>query len=428
MNLRFLVAVSVSAVASGILPDLAFGQDDVIVVTPCQNITLSPLNRSFTLEGGNAFINVNHENGCTFTATSSDSWIKITSVVVGGDIGTVYYTVAPNWGGMAHAGAITVGPRSFPVYQINELVRKAPSSIWTRSAHSGSVNSLAFSPDGQFVASGSDDHTAKIWRVADGSLLQTLTGFFDRVTSVIFSHNGLMLAAGSFDRSVKGWNVSNWSLIRTVGSSDFMLSTAFSPDDAYVAAGGGYSGNWVHLIMTSDWQDIALLGPGQHQNPAIAYSPNGEYLAWAISGPGVRLQRVATGSFCMASMPNYGGYDVNSIAFSPNGQQLASGTDNQAVDVWQVSNCAEVLSLNGPAGFVKSVAYSPDGRTIAAGGEDYSAGRGTLLLWRASDGALLRVYAGQTSTGIPSVQYSPNGAFLAYGREDGYVVLARNPF
>src|SRR5438105_4566277 len=175
MNLRFLVAVSVSAVAISIVLDLAFGQHGVILPSSCQNITLSPLNRSFTSEGGNAFINVYHENGCTFTATSSDSWIRITSVVFGDDIGTVFYTVAPHFDATAHAGAITIGPRSFPVYQTNELVQKAPTIIWTRSAHSGSVNSVAFSPDGQFLASGSDDHTVKIWRVVDGSLLQTLT-------------------------------------------------------------------------------------------------------------------------------------------------------------------------------------------------------------------------------------------------------------
>src|SRR5947207_10704484 len=62
----------------------------------CQSISLSPVNRSFTAEGGNAFINVEHEPGCTFTATSSASWIRITSVIVTNDGGTVYYSVNPD--------------------------------------------------------------------------------------------------------------------------------------------------------------------------------------------------------------------------------------------------------------------------------------------------------------------------------------------
>jgi WD40 repeat protein len=428
MNLRSLISLSLFAFAICSSPYRLAGQSGWTTQPVCQNIILSPVNRSFTSEGGSTFINVYHENGCNFTATSSDGWINVTSVIVGDDIGTVYYSVASHFGSSPRVGAIAVGSRNFPVYQSNAPLQKAPSIAWKQNAHTASVNAVAFSPDGQLLASGSSDHTVKIWRVADGTLLQTLTGFYSSVTSVAFSHNGQTLAAGSIDRSVKGWNVSNWSLIRSVGTGDFMLSIAFSPDDAFLAAGGGYSGNWVHLIRTLNWEDIALFGAGQQQNPSIAYSPNGEYLAWAITGPGVRLQRVATGSFCMLSVPSYGGYSVNSIAFSPDGQQLASGSDNQSVDLWQVNSCALLHSFNGPAGFVKSVAYAPDGQTLLAGGEDYAAARGTLLLWRVTDGALLRVYIGETSTGVPSVQYSPNGAFFAYGREDGFVVLARNPF
>ena len=83
---------------------------------------------------------------------------------------------------------------------------------------------------------------------------------------------------------------------------------------------------------------------------------------------------------------------------------------------------------HGPSGFVYSVAYSPDSKTVLAGGRDYGANRGTLLFWRVADGALMRAYVGQTSTAVHSVQYSPNGSVYAYARDDGAVVLARNPF
>ena len=424
---KFLIDLSLALFVVCNWSDLASGQSDNAMQPACQNITLQPLNRSFTAEGANTFINVYHESGCSFTASSNDGWITVTSVTPGDTIGTVYYSVAPYSGAGSRSGAITVGSRTFPVYQINEPFQKAPSIVWTRAGHSASVNAVAFSPDGQFLASGSNDRTVKVWRVADGALLGTLTGFFNTVTSVAFSHNDQILAAGSIDRSVRAWRVPDWSFIDSVGTGDFMLSIAFSPDDTQLAAAGGYSGNWIHLMRTSDWQDLALLGAGQQQNNSIAYSPDGQYLAWAIAGPGVRLQRMATGSFCMLSEPNYGGYTVNSVAFSPNGQQFASGSDSQSVDIWQVNNCTLVRSLNGPAGFVKSVAYAPDGKTLLAGGEDYSARRGTLLFWRVADGAFLRAYIGETAGGVPAVQYSPNGNFFAYGRDDGSVVLARDP-
>lgn len=395
----------------------------------CQNITLSPVNRSFTSEGGSAFINVEHEFGCTFTANSNVDWIAITSVIVTNDGGTVYYSVMPITTPISTArrtGNILVGSRSFPVYQTAQSMQGAPSIVWTGVSHTAGANAVAFSPDGQLLASGSGDHTVKIWRIADGALLRTLTGFFDSVTSIAFSHNGQLLVAGSIDRNVRAWNVNNWSLVGSQGLTDFVLGVSFSPNDANLAVAGGYSGNWIHILRTSDWEEIALLGYGQEENRSIAYSNDGQFLAWAMLYPGVRLQNVSSGSYCILEGADY--YGTNAVAFSPDSHRLATGSDSQEAGLWDVASCAQLLSLNGPSGFVKSVAYAPNGQTILSGGQDFGSSRGTLLFWRVSDGALLRAYVAQTSTEVRSVQYSPQGNLFAYGRADGAVVLARNPF
>jgi WD40 repeat protein len=302
----------------------------------------------------------------------------------------------------------------------------APNIVWTGLGHGASANAVAFSPDGQLLASASSDHTVKIWRVADGVLLRTLTGFFDSVTSIAFSHNGQLLAAGSIDRNVRAWNVNSWSLIGSRGLTDFVFGVSFSPDDTNLAVAGGYSGNWIHILRMSDWQEIALLGYGQEENRSIAYSNDGQFLAWAMMYPGVRLQNVDSGSYCTLEGGDY--YGMNAVAFSPDSHRVATGSDSREVALWDVASCGQLLSLNGPSGFVKSVAYSPNGQMILSGGQDFGASRGTLLFWRTDNGALMRAYAGQTSTAVLSVQYSPQGNFFAYGRADGAVVLARNPF
>ena len=394
--------------------------------TICQNVSISPPNRSFTAEGGDTFINVDHESNCTFTATSSARWIRVTSVQNSDFGGTVYYSVSPYSGAASRNGTISVGGQTFAVQQIPETVQGAPDTLWIGTSHTASANAVAFSPNGKLLASASADRTVKIWRVADGTLVKTLGGFFDSVTSVTFSHNGQTLVAGSTDRNIKVWNVANWSLIRTVGTTDFLFGVAFSPNDAELAAAGGYSGNWIHIFRTSDWQETALLGYGQEENRAIAYSNDGEFLAWAMLYPGVRLQHVATGSYCILEDLAY--YGMNAVSFSADSHRLATGSDSQEVALWDVASCAQLLSMNGPSGFVKSVAYAPSGEMILAGGQDFAAARGTLLFWRVADGALLRVYGGQTSTAVNSVQFSSRNNLYAYACADGRVIVAHNPF
>ena len=382
------------------------------------DFSISPSSRSFTSEGGSAYVSVSANSACGWTARSNADWITITSGATGAGYGTVYYSVAPYNGTTPRSGTITLaGGLTFKVNQGIEPLQLSPDIVWTGTGHTASANAVAFSPDGQLLASGSSDHTVKVWRVSDGALVATLTGFYDRVTSVAFSHSGQTLAAGSVDRTVKVWNVSDWLPVRTVNNSDFILGVAFSPDDTRMAEAGGYSGNWIHILRASDWREITLLGYGQEENRAVAYSPNGQFLAWAQLYPGVQLENLSNGAIWPLGDFNYG---TTSVAFSPDSQTLAGGSDDQSVSLWRVADGAQLFNLNGPSGFVKGVAFSPDGKMVLAGGQDYGAKRGTILFWRVADGALMRAYVGQTSTAVRSVQYSPNGSLYAY--------LARNPF
>ncbi len=243
----------------------------------------------------------------------------------------------------------------------------------TLTGHSSSVLSVVYSPDGRYLASGSNGRTIKIWEVATGKELRTLTGHSDSVNSIAYSPDGRYLASGSSDKTIKILKVAAGKKLRTLtGHSRGVYSVVYSPDGRYLA-----SGSWDNTIkiwdVVTETEFCTLTGHSSGVR-SVAYSPDGRYLASASSDKTIKIWEVATGTE-LRTLTDHSEV-VRSLAYSPDGRYLASGS-RQTIKIWQVATGKVLRTLTGHSDWVWSVVYSPDGRYLASGSADK-----TIKIWR----------------------------------------------
>ncbi|MBV9337270.1 MAG: PD40 domain-containing protein [Solirubrobacterales bacterium] len=281
------------------------------------------------------------------------------------------------------------------------------------TGHTSLVAGVAFRPQSNQLASGSDDGTVILWSLATGRPSRILREG-NPISAVAFSPDGTLLAAADVDGTVTLWNPATGGRERMItGAVGRIETVAFSPDGRALAFAG--DNHTIELWDLAAAKPVGMLRGHTGNVYDVAFSPNGTTLASASQDQTVVLWNLATRRPARFLRGHNG--PVSAVAFSPDGHNVASGSDGGSVIVWSASTGRRLRTLRGHSGPVESVAFNADGSQLASGGNDRR-----VVLWSAATGEELGTFQAQ-SAAVSSVAFSPDGTELASGSDDSTIVL-----
>lgn len=291
----------------------------------------------------------------------------------------------------------------------------------------GRVADVAFSPRGDWVATGHGGGPVRLWDMAAGQWLRPLADRSASTSSIDFSRDGKLLVSGHSDGSVEVWDVAAGRQRRGLGAAALFKNVAFSPDGHYVLRASHTHPIRLLNVRTGKSSDLPISNPGQGHR-VVKFSPDGRHVLfsreteWSDSpeegrrvvtesrNPGLVLWDVRTRGEARVFRGHVG--TVEAAVFTADGRTLASGGTDRTVRLWDVQSGRQLKKLEVHTSTVNALAFSHDGGRVASGAED-----GIVQVWdaRADRTTVLGVHAAD----VTALAFSPDGRWLVSGGDDG---------
>lgn len=310
------------------------------------------------------------------------------------------------------------------------IVAGSPPLRIALSGHTAAVQQVAFQPEAAFststwsLASASDDMTIRLWDTTTGTTVRTLHGHHDFVTSLALSPDGQWLASGSRgktdeDRVVNLWNLPEGRLLHAFRHGAWVNAVAFSTDGRWLASGDETGALRLWRLRrrgsTLDPSPTIMLDGHEGAIHSLAFSPDSRMLVSAGSDRAVRLWDLATLQTRHILVGHTGW--VTAIAFDPNNRILISGGWDCTVRQWDSHSGQALRTFHGGTGGVFCVAFSPDGHDLATTGSD-----GVTRVWDVATGRVRHTMPTVADIGWRTA-FSPDGMLLADSFFNGAVRL-----
>ncbi len=287
------------------------------------------------------------------------------------------------------------------------------------------VNVVAFSPDGKILASGSRYPTAPqfqnlsplhLWDVPSGKKLKTLKGHTNHIFALAFSQNGQILASGSDDKTIQLWEIPSGEKIKTLkGHTHFITSVAFNAEGNMLA-----SGSWDKTVRLWDvdlGKEIKRLEGHSHYVTAVKFSPNGRTLASSSWDKTIRLWDSESG-LQLHRLKAHTDF-VYTIAFNKTGELLASGSKDSTIRLWD-ANTGQLQQV-----MIKGARHTWANCHVLTQ-RCWRVDDGTLLIDKKGDGTIQSILPPVKKAKPPKVKLSSDSLKLNYGEPSSLSLTISN--
>jgi WD40 repeat protein len=266
---------------------------------------------------------------------------------------------------------------------------KGPDGKPVTAAHLALVDSVAYSPDGKLIASGSYQEVI-LWDAQTGALRERITGFADRVVALAFSNNSKLLATGgggaTEDGELKVFDATNGKLVVEVKSahSDVVYGVSFSPDDKVLASCG--ADKFVKTFEVPTGKLLKTFEGHTHHVLDVGWKSDGKLLASCGADASIKVWDWEKGEQARTIALPMGSKQLTRLLFIGKKPEFITCAGDDQVKVWNVDSGGNTKTYGGGTkDFLYAVGVSPDGLVVAAGGEE-----GVVRLYKGDDGKLIK--------------------------------------
>ena len=333
-----------------------------------------------------------------------------------------------------------------------------------QSGHSSSISSLAFSPNGKWLASGGLDRSIILWNASTGEQTRKWTRQNSNVTQLVFSPDSKRLVSADDGGVVRGWKFESaepeyslnlhkfvgvlacnldgrsWAvvvdpedeaanahielhdaesgkLMRTLNTEwQGVTAMTFTPQGTLIASGGALDRDDAPDLSTAVWNVNTWKLEKTIPGGGVAFSPDGSLVALfeELNPAKILIKNAPTGETKLAISAQTAGL----IKFSADGREVVfSNAGNKELQIWSMETGKEIAALPGETaigtGGLQAVGFSADGKSLAAGPYEGN----VIKTWDSGSGGQLHTFPGQLA--VQGIAVSPNGRWLVAGSQRG---------